>query len=292
MIYRYDTEIRGFFCINCEYKGLNLHLFIKIMLIDSHCHLDDTAFDEDRFEVLERARVNGVSAVIVPAISRQRFQNQATICENHLELHAAYGLHPLYLDEHSADDINELDRWMDSHPTVAIGECGLDKYAEKTAGLASFTRQRELFEAQLALAKKRNLPVIVHANGAIEDTIRVLKSSQLNQGVVHSYNGSAEQARQLIDDGYHLGIGSAVTRPDARRLHTMVKALPLDSMLLETDAPFQAAATHRGQRNEPGFITEVAEMVARLQGLDVDKVEKTTTANSTKLFSLSGLDNL
>lgn len=252
-------------------------------VIDSHCHLDDQQFNPDRPAVLSRARANGVSAIVVPAVSRPRFESVRKTCLECSIAHAAYGLHPLFFDQHTPADIEHLSDWLASNQAVAVGECGLD-YHTATADRPT---QQHLFESQLGLAAQYNLPLIVHANKAVEDVLQCIRRSAPTTGVVHSFNGSEQQARRLIDLGWSVGFGGAITHSRSTRLRKLVQQIPLSSILLETDAPYQSGAGHTGQRNEPAFIASVLSTMAGLLELSAEEVAATTTRNAQHLFKLS-----
>ena len=184
------------------------------MLVDTHCHLDATAFDPDRSGVIARAQAAGVGAQVIPAIELAGFAALRDLCASQPGLHPAYGLHPMFLDRHRPGHLDDLARWLEREPAVALGECGLDHYVE---GLDR-EQQRMYFERQLRLARELDLPVIVHARHAVEETLAAIRRTGGLRGVVHSYSGSAEQARQLWDLGFLLGVGGPVTYERARRL--------------------------------------------------------------------------
>jgi TatD DNase family protein len=251
-------------------------------LIDSHVHLDDSTFDADRHAVLERAIAAGVVAQIVPAVAADGWPALRDICAGDSRLHPAYGLHPMFLDRHDPAHLDMLAAWLRDERTIAVGECGLDFYT----GESDLQLQRHYFQRQLELAREFDLPVIVHARRAVEEVILTVRKVGGLRGVVHSYAGSEEQARQLADLGFMLGIGGPVTYERARRLRRIVARMPLDTLLLETDAPDQPDAAHRGQRNEPARLVEVLRTVAELRGEDEGRVAEATTANAKRLFGL------
>ncbi|HEX7769860.1 MAG TPA: TatD family hydrolase, partial [Dokdonella sp.] len=222
-------------------------------MVDTHCHLDATAFDPDRSGVIARAQAAGVGAQVIPAIELAGFAALRDLCASQPGLHPAYGLHPMFLDRHRPGHLDDLARWLEREPAVALGECGLDHYVE---GLDR-EQQRMYFERQLRLARELDLPVIVHARHAVEETLAAIRRTGGLRGVVHSYSGSAEQARQLWDLGFLLGVGGPVTYERARRLRAIVATMPIDRLLLETDAPDQPLQAHRGERNEPAMLDEV-----------------------------------
>lgn len=250
--------------------------------IDSHCHLDAPEFDVDRAQVIERAAVANVIAQIIPAISARTFPDLAALCRGRSDLFAAYGLHPIFLDEHADDDVAQVRAAILRDGAVAVGECGLDFYIE---GLDP-ERQRALFDAQLHLAKELDLPLILHARRAVDEVILKLRRIGGLRGVVHSFSGSEEQARQLFVLGFHLGIGGPITYERAQRLRRLVAAMPIEHLLLESDAPDQPNASARGVRNEPCSIVEVAQTIAALRNVTLEEIAAATTANARRLFRL------
>ena len=252
------------------------------MIVDTHCHLDDPGFDRDREAVVARARAAGVHAQIVPAIDFASWEKTRAACATSPGLHPAYGLHPLLLDRHRPEHLDELAHWLRRERPKAVGECGLDFYVE---GLDADT-QRFYFRRQLELAREFDLPVIVHARRAFEEAIAELRRVPGLRGVVHSWAGSEEQARQLFAMGFCLGLGGPVTYERARRIRRVAVAMPLEFLLLETDAPDQPDAGRRGERNEPAHLVTVLECVARLRDMDREDLAAATTANARRLFAL------
>jgi len=252
------------------------------VLIDSHVHVDDNRLMPDRDSVLDAARNNNIGAQIVPAVSRQHWPRLKALCDANEDLHPCYGLHPAYYAEHTENHLLELAKWLGKEPAVAVGECGLD-YAIAGADKA---HQQHLFAAQLALAREFNLPIVIHAVKAVEDVIRMIRASGHYRGMVHSFNGSAQQASRLIDLGYMLSFGGAVTHSRAKRLQTLVTNLPLDSLLLETDSPDQTPSHYPGQRNEPAFLVDIWQSISALRSEDAETIAAKTTDNARQLFDL------
>jgi TatD DNase family protein len=250
-------------------------------LFDSHVHLDAAEFDADRAQVLAEARRCGVAEMLIPAISAAGWEPLRVLCESEPGLHPAYGLHPLFLKQHRDTDLDSLRRWLSSHEACALGECGLDFSDD------SLDRERQLhfLRAQLQLAREFELPLILHARGAFEQVIVELEKfgGQL-RGVVHSFSGSLVQAKRLWKIGFFLGIGGPVTYSRARRLRRIVAEMPIEFLLLETDAPDQPDASHRGQRNEPARLLEILHCVARLRDQPEAGIAQATTANAHRLF--------
>ena len=256
-------------------------------LVDSHVHLDDSTFDVDRQVVLERAIAAGVTTQIVPAVAADGWPALRDMCASGNGLHPAYGLHPMFLDRHRPGHLDALAAWLRDERTVAVGECGLDFYT----GELDPRMQRQYFQRQLELAREFDLPVIVHARRAVEEVILAVRKVGGLRGVVHSYAGSEEQARQLAGLGFMLGIGGPVTYERAHRLRRLVARMPLDTLLLETDAPDQPDAAHRGQRNEPARLVEVLRCVASLRGEPEAVIAAATSANARRLFALDRHDH-
>jgi len=251
-----------------------------IVFVDSHCHLDAPEFDADRDTVLARARAAGVAAQVIPAIALAGFGKLRDLCAAHAELHPAYGLHPMYLAEHRPGHLGALRDWLERERPVAVGECGLDFFVE---GLDP-DEQRRYFSGQLELAREFGLPVIVHARRAVDEVVATIRRIGGLRGVVHSFSGSAEQARQLWNLDFMIGLGGPVTYERANKLRGIVATMPLEFLLLETDAPDQPLATHRGERNEPAYLGEVAAVIAHLRGATVESVAATTAHNARRLF--------
>lgn len=255
---------------------------MRRVLVDSHCHLDAPEFDDDREAVIRRARDAGVFQQVIPAINAQGWPKLRELCGAAPGLFPAYGLHPMFLSGHRPEHLAQLAHWLEKEQPVAVGECGLDYFVE---GL-DHEAQQLYFDGQLALARDFDLPVIVHARRAVDAVIASVKRIGGLRGVVHSFSGSPEQARQLWQLDFLVGIGGPATYERANRLRSLVASMPLDYLLLETDAPDQPDASIRGQRNEPARLANVCEVVATLRGMDADVVATATTNNAKRLFKL------
>lgn len=252
-------------------------------LVDSHSHFDVAEFDTDRAAALERAQAAGVVAQIVPAIHAEGWPRLRDVCAAHPGLHAAYGLHPVYLDAHRESHIAQLREWLAGDaPCVAVGEIGLDFHLEAL----DRDTQQTFFEAQLELAREFELPVIVHARRAFDAVIATIRRYPGVHGVVHSFSGSREQAERLFAMGYMLGIGGPVTYERAQRLRRTVAAMPLEHLLLETDSPDQPDSQWRGRRNAPERLTRVLDAIAGLRTESREEIAACTTANAERLFGL------
>ena len=250
------------------------------MLVDSHCHLDAGEFDADRSEVILRAQRAGVTRQLVPAVTAASWPKLRDVCGQAPGLFPAYGLHPVFLDAHREADLEALAAWIEREKPLAIGECGLDYFLD---GLDR-ERQQRFFDGQLRLARTFQLPLIVHARRAVDAVIASIRRVGGLTGVVHSFSGSPEQAAMLHRHGFMLGLGGPVTYDRAQRLHRIARDMPLEQLLLETDAPDQPDAGIRGQRNEPARLPVIAAHIARLRGMEVDALVQATSENAQRLF--------
>ena len=251
-------------------------------LVDSHSHLDASEFDPDREAVIARARASGVTRQIIPAVDAAGWPKLRDVCAANDGLYPAYGLHPMYLDAHRDEHLERLREWIAKEKPTAVGECGLDYFVE---GLDR-DAQAHYFEGQLRLAHEFDLPVIVHARRAVEAVIVAIRKIGKLRGVIHSYAGSEEQARQLWDLGFMVGLGGPVTYERANRLRHLAATMPIEHLLLETDAPDQPDSQIRGGRNEPARLTRVLSVIAQLRGCSEDDVATATSANAERLFGL------
>ena len=253
-------------------------------LVDTHCHLDDPGFDGDRALLIDEARSAGVRDIVVPAITASEFTAIEALAKSNSGVHACAGLHPLFMESHNAHCFEQLRQSVARGNIVAIGECGLDhsdKHADKV-------QQLDCFEQQIGLAIEHNLPLIIHANRAVEAVLQCVSKHNGARGVIHSFNGSLQQAKGFIELDFKLGFGGAATYPRATRLRKLISDLPLDSLVLETDSPYQSGATHSGQRNQPEWILEVLETIAELREESIEEIASVTTLTARKLFDLPG----
>lgn len=252
-------------------------------LIDSHCHLDAAEFDADRDAVIARAREAGVVHQVIPAVEAAGWPALRALCRDQPDLHPAYGLHPMYLARHRGEHLDELRAWLANERPVAVGECGLDYFVEDLDPAT----QRRYFDAQLRLAREFDLPLIIHARRAVDAVIAAVRRVGGLRGVVHSFSGSPEQARQLWNAGFLIGLGGPVTYERAQRLRGLVTSMPLEHLLLETDAPDQPDAAIRGQRNEPARVSVICRTIAQLRGEPEEDIAAVTRGNAARLFGLA-----
>jgi TatD DNase family protein len=251
-------------------------------IIDSHCHLDFEDFSSDRNAVIERARSKGIKQIVIPGVKCDNWHFIREICDNDPQLHACYGLHPYLAGEHTDDDITQLKHWLDNNDCVAVGECGLDYRKNQ----ADKNLQLKFFNAQLDIAHTIDKPVVIHSVGATEDVINSIRHYPGMRGMIHSYSGSYEQAKKLIDLGFYISFGGAITYDNARKLRATASDIPLGSILLETDAPDQPDADHFNQRNEPAYLTNVLKCLSELRDEPIEEIAAQTTRNAQELFGI------
>ena len=253
--------------------------------IDTHCHLDAAEFAPDRDAVRAAARAAGVAHCVLPAVELSNLQAVRALAHRHGDSYAL-GIHPLFTGQAGEGDLDVLAQALQDHcgdpHLVAVGEIGLDYFLDQL----DRDQQQYYFDAQLALAREFELPVIVHARRAVDAVIASLRRFAPVKGVIHSFGGSQEQARQLYQLGCMLGIGGPVTYERAQRLHRLVATMPLEHLLLETDSPDQPDSAWRGQRNEPARLPVVLDAIARLRGESREAIAAATTANAERLFGI------
>ncbi|HET9014148.1 MAG TPA: TatD family hydrolase [Thermomicrobiaceae bacterium] len=250
-------------------------------LVDTHCHLDLETFDADRGAVIDHARAVGVGRFLVIGFEPARWGSTLDLTSIHPDVFAAVGVHPTEATQFSPELEVDLARVAHEPRVRAIGETGLDYHWEG----ASPATQRSAFEAQIALARALGLPFVVHQRDAEADALAVLRGTNPpHRGVMHCFTGGPEFAGECLALGLHLGLGGAVTYRNARALHEAVRGVPLDRIVLETDAPFMTPSPYRGQRNEPAYVEVVARRVAELRGIDVDELAEATSRNAEALF--------
>ena len=251
-------------------------------LIDSHCHFDDDRFDGERTDLIAQATAANVTRMVIPATTANRWEKVKQVCHDHAGLYPAYGLHPMFIEQHHSSHLRELDEWLEREQPVAVGECGIDFFNSRV----DEKWQRQLFSEQLQLANNHHLPVIVHVRKALDEVISMLRKQAQYGGVVHSFSGSQQQAQRLYDTGFKLGIAATVSFERAQKLRAVVAAMPDDALLLESDAPDQPGAAHRGQLNQPAFIIDHLQTIAELRDCAVDDLAATLTQNTESLFNI------
>lgn len=253
-------------------------------MIDSHCHLDFTAFDADRQAQIDLAVSKGISDFIIPGVKATQWPALIRLCQRTPALHFALGLHPYFLTDYQPDNLTLLDSLLQQHQSavVAVGEIGIDLAIDVDQSL-----QEKLFCAQLALAKQYKLPVIVHHRKSHHRIMHCLKATKFDQGgVLHAFSGSLQQAQHYLDMGFKLGIGGTITYPRAVKTRDTVRQLPLEAFVLETDSPDMPMMGRQGLRNSPVYLEQVRDCLADLLGMDSHCVERQTDNNVRRLFKL------
>lgn len=252
------------------------------MLFDSHAHLNDEAFDQDRPELLETFRDAGVGLVMNAGCSLASSREGIALAEAYPWIYCSVGTHPDTADEVN-EEVLEVYRQMCSHPKVkAIGEIGLDYYYETIHRDA----QMRAFRMQMQLAEELDMPVIVHERDAHEDGMSIVKEFPKVKGVFHCYSGSAEMARQLVDMGWYIGFTGVLTFKNARKAVETAASIPLERILLETDCPYMAPEPYRGKRNHPGYLPKMAEKLAQIRGIPVEEAIRATMENAKRLYRI------
>ena len=253
------------------------------MLIDTHCHIDNPLFDSDRAAVLKHCQELGIHKIVVPAVMAKDWDSLISLCSKHENLVPALGLHPMFIDQHNARDLDKLREYLSNNQVCAVGEIGLDFYDKK----ADKNLQLYYFENQLMIANEFNLPVILHVRKAHDHVISLLKKHQIKAGIAHAFNGSMDQARQYLDLGFKLGFGGTLTYDNARKIHKLAAELPIEALVMETDAPDMVVSQHKGERNSPEYLTECVAALANIRKSSLDHIMQETTRNACEVLNLS-----
>lgn len=253
-------------------------------LVDVHAHILDACFENDLDEVVKRADDSGVRKIICSAYDLSSSQKAVEIANKYEKVYATVGIHPENLEGvNFGTDKNKLCQLAENKKVVAIGEIGLDyHFTSENKNL-----QKEIFEKQIQLANELNLPIVVHSRDAMGDTIELLKKNKpKKESLMHCYSGSIESAKILINLGFAFSFGGVVTFKNAKNVVEVVKNLPMDKILLETDCPYMTPVPFRGQRNEPKNVVYVADEIARIKDLNIEEVAKITTENAKRIFGI------
>lgn len=253
------------------------------MIFDTHAHMDDSWFDEDRRELLESMKDNGVETIVNIAADTKSLKSTIKLVDEYDFVFGALGVHPDEVYDLSEDDY----KWIEdnlSHPKiVAVGEIGMDYHREHDKNV-----QREAFERQMDIARRNNMPIVVHSRDAANDTYEIMKANNAHDigGVIHCFSYEKEMARQFLDMNYYIGVGGVVTFKNGRKLKEVVEYTPIDRIVLETDAPYLAPVPFRGKRNDSRYIKYVAEEVARIKNMTYDEVVEVTKQNALKMYRM------
>ncbi|MDP2024580.1 TatD family hydrolase [Sulfuriferula sp.] len=256
-------------------------------LIDTHCHLDAAEFDEDRTRAIQRAQQNGVAMIVVPAVQCAAFAAVLALHEQHAACAPALGLHPMYIHAHLPEHLILLRAAIERQRPVAIGEIGLDFFVPNL----DVATQEYYFTEQLKIARDFGLPVLLHSRRANDQVLKQLRRFDIQRGIAHAFSGSRQQADAFIQQGFKLGFGGAMTYTRASNLRRLAAELPLEAIVLETDAPDMAPAWIQHQRNSPQQLPAIAAVLAELRGVGFDKIAQATTVNArVAIPALAALD--
>ena len=249
-------------------------------LIDTHSHIDMDGLDCD--ETILNASQFGVEKIVVPSVDRSSFEKVIGLSHKHEGVYCALGIHPSEAQKAQDADFNKIIELSKDEKVVAIGECGLDYYWDKSF----INEQAEVFLKQIKIAKSLRLPLIVHDREAHKDTFDLLSRNIKDEipVIMHCFSGSLEFANECIKKGFYIAIGGVVTFKNAKKLHEIALKIPLNHLLLETDAPYLTPEPYRGKRNEPAYVRFAAEKIAELRGISLDEIAEATTQNARKVF--------
>ncbi len=256
---------------------------MKYKLFDSHCHLDSPKFDKDREDLLLLAQRIGVKGIVLAATTKESWRRIRQLTALHQGIYTALGLHPYFINGHTAADLRSLELAVETPPIVAVGEIGLDFCSQE------FDRNKQiiLFHAQIQIANAAKLPVVLHVRKAHDEVLKHLRISSFQWGgTVHAFSGSAEQAKRYIDMGFVLGFGGAMTYQRAAKLRTLATNLPLSSIVLETDAPDMRPSTCHSERNTPIHLLDNFRVLCELRAEPPSQIAEQTTQNAMKIFNI------
>jgi len=251
-------------------------------LIDSHCHLDVDDFDTDRSAILQRCHAAGVTKIVVPAIHAAGWGKLLELCRQETALYPALGLHPVFIDSHRDVDLTELEEKLAEEDPIAVGEIGLDFFLTEL----NPQRQQEIFEAQLRMARDAGLPVILHVRKAHDQVLATLRRIRVPGGIAHAFNGSMQQAQQYLELGFKLGFGGTLTYEGSNKIRKLAHDLPLEAIVLETDAPDMVVSQHRGERNSPEYLPEILAALVEVRQEDAQSLAEKTTLNVCEVLGL------
>jgi len=254
------------------------------LIFDTHAHYDDDRFDEDRDSLLKGLHQNGISYILNASASLESLDASIDLSEKYDFVYAALGIHPTDIDKMDEGVLDKIRRLSKNSKVVAIGEIGLDYYYDDSPR----ELQRYWFEKQIELAKELCLPIIIHDRDAHEDTINIIKKTNVKQigGIFHCFSGSAEMAMDMLKYNLYIAIGGTVTFKKSRKAIEVVKAVPLDKLLVETDCPYLAPEPYRGKRNNSGYLVHTIQKIAEIKGISEAEVAEATLENAKKVFSL------
>lgn len=255
------------------------------MLIDTHVHLNADQYEGEVDAVIERAKENGVEKFVVIGFDRKTIERTMELIEAYDEVYGVIGWHPVDAIDCTDEDLEWIESLSNHEKIVAIGEIGLDYHWDKSPKDV----QKEVFIKQIELAKRVNLPIVIHNRDADEDTIHILETHDAKSvgGIMHSFhNGTDEQIDRVLNMGFYVSLAGVITFKNVKRPKEVAQYVPLDRLLVETDAPYLTPHPFRGKRNEPKLVRLVAEEIAQLRGISVEEVEKATTENAKRIYNI------
>lgn len=256
------------------------------MLFDTHAHLDQKEFDDDRDDVLSRAREAGVAGILAVGITLESSRAVAALARAHEDVHAAAGIHPNSCAEAVDGDWEAVCELVKAKEVVAIGETGLDRHWD----FSPFSLQEDYFDRHLRLSQETGLPIVIHVRDCADDVMRMLREARQRgpiAGIMHSFTGDAEMAEECVGMGLHISFAGMVTFKKSDALRTVAATIPDDRILVETDAPYLSPEPRRGRRNEPAHVAHTARCVAEVRGVDFEAFAEMTTGNARRLFSVA-----
>lgn len=255
----------------------------NLSIFDAHAHYDDEQFDEDRDSVIEELKKNNIIGVLNCGASLKGCIDSVNLANKHDMFYAAVGIHPEYADKFDEQTLNELKKLAKSEKVKAIGEIGLDYYYDENPPKEI---QKRVFIKQMELAKELNLPVIIHDRDAHEDTLNIIKQFKGVKGEIHCFSGSVEFARECLKLGYYIGFTGVVTFKNAKKVIEVVKEVPLDKILVETDCPYMAPTPFRGKRNRSEYIEYIINKISEIKDIGPEEVSRFTIGNMKNLLNI------
>ena len=251
-------------------------------MIDTHSHINFADYKENFDSFIENLKNNEIDNVIIPGVEPSTFDEIISLCEQYNIIYGAIGVHPSEAKTYTDETEKEIYKLCKNEKIIAIGEIGLDYYWEQETK----ELQKEVFRKQLKIAEELQVPVLIHDREAHKDTFEILQEFNLEDVVFHCFSGNADFAKKCIKKGYYIAIGGVVTFKNAKDLKEVAKIVPLDKLLLETDAPYLAPVPYRGKLNTPAYLKYIAEEIANIREIDVEEVKKQTTINAQKIFGI------
>jgi len=253
-------------------------------LVDTHAHLDFPRFDKDRKEVIERAIDGGVKIIVNIGSSMTSSRNSVELSRRYNEIYSVVGIHPHNADSFNLNVSKKLESLSENKKVVAIGEIGLDFHYDNSPR----EKQKQAFRAQLRLAKSLDLPVVIHTRDADEETLKILREENADKigGIMHCFASDKKMASEILDLGFYIAFGGLITFKNLNNLREVVKEVPINKILVETDAPYLTPDPYRGKRNEPLYVKYVAEKISEIKGLSKEEIAKKTTQNAKKVYNI------